>query len=486
MTVQLIEHSHWNEVVRTPSASAPEPRPRVAARARVSSDAPGQLLQGLLGGAVAGALLESEMTWRDAGLDARTLERMPPARVLALLADLSPEVSRALWDFSRLLNPGWKATAALPSGAAAGRGRHQAALDALLARLSARHGALDLVIGRLLTGGLLRGTFVAELVLDEAARQALALVTPDPATIEWRQTVRDAAVGPEWIPGQRQRGQFIALDRPTIRVVPIDPLPGLPGGRAPFAPALFAATFLMALLHDLRRVVQQQGYPRLDLAIKLDALRSSMPPQAAQDPTVFKAWVDGTITEVQRFYEALEPDDAFVHTDAVTVNRPVGTVDSSSLGAVDGLIEALVQALIRALKTIPILMGVTDGVSEANVRVQWRLFRATLRTLQHSVEQVLSQLLQLALEAEGIAATVTWKFAEVDLTDRMIDAQTEGMQIANAITAYQAGFISQDEAALMAVGRERADAPGPRRAPAPVPQEPDPGDEPEELEGDEE
>ena len=54
-----------------------------------------------------------------------------------------------------------------------------------------------------------------------------------------------------WIKQNRDEylGQWVALDRDTIRYVPIDPFPGKPTGRSLAAPALFPALFLIALLH---------------------------------------------------------------------------------------------------------------------------------------------------------------------------------------------------------------------------------------------
>ena len=179
------------------------------------------------------------------------------------------------------------------------------------------------------------------------------LVMPDPRWIYFRR-VADPVRGPVWEPFQWQQGQQVSLAVPTFRYVPVDPFPGSPYGRSLASPALFGAVFALALLHDLRRVVQQQGYPRLDISISLEQLLLAMPPELkndpAQAPQALQSWVDQVIAEVKRAYSALEPDDTYIHTDIVTLNKPVGTVDASSLGAVDGLITALERMATRALR----------------------------------------------------------------------------------------------------------------------------------------
>lgn len=317
-----------------------------------------------------------------------------------------------------------------------------------------------MVLNRLFVGAFLRGAFFAELVLDRRGRVPLDLVTPDPVTARFRR-VDDPDRGPLWRLCQGQGVHIVDLNRPTIMYVPVDPLPGSPYGRPLAAPALFSSLFLLGLLHDLRRVVAQQGYPRLDLAVSLERLMAAMPADLEADSEALKNWVAATISEVQTVFNGLQPDDAYIHTDVVTVNRPVGAVDASSLGGVDGLIKSLERMLTRALKTMPLLMADTAGASEANANRQWEVHAAGIKSLQHLAENLLSRLLTLALQAQGLPATVEFRFAELRAAEMLRDAQTENLQIANARAKYDAGWTSQDEAAEAVTGHA-ADVPEPR------------------------
>jgi hypothetical protein len=445
----LVDRGHYQE--RVPEQPpALQPIRGLSTRARASVDTEAQAFGALLSGAVS-APLSSDELWSADGLDSQALSRMSPARLLEILADLSPEVSKGLWDFLRMSNPGFEAYAMRPSGKVKAGGAHQAALDAFLAVLKERYTSVDVIIARLFTGAWMRGGLFAELVLDQSGRVPLDIATPDPATARWKE-VEDPDLGRVWQLGQWQRGQFVALDLPTVRYVPIDPLPGHPEGRAIAAPALFTATFMLAMLHDIRRVVQQQGWPRLDIEIDIEKMASAMPAGARTDPNVFKDWVEATITEVVEVYRCVQPDDAYTHASFIKVNRPVGAVDSSSLGAVDGLIQALERMLVRALKTIPLLFGVTDGVSEANANRQWEMYVAGIKAIQHLAEGLLEHLCTLALRAQGIPAVVQWRFAELRAAEMLRDAQTEQLQLANIITKYNQGWTSQDEASQDAVG----------------------------------
>lgn len=405
-----------------------------------------------------------DSTWRSGNLDDRTLSRMNPTQLMQLLVDVSPDVSRALWDHLRLCNPGWECYV-YKSGTET---EDQAGTDALHSfwdLLESYYGTIDVVINRLLIGGWLRGAFFGELVLGGSpgsdapgARRTsrtfpIDIATPDPASIRF-QEVDGGDRGPVPQMGQWQAGEFVPLDRPTIRYIPVDPLPGVPYGRPIVTPSLFSAVFLLGILHDIRRVVQQQGYPRLDVSIDAEVIKGLMPRDVMQNSAAQKAWIDATVQGVTDYIRGLEPDDTYVHLSSITVNRPVGAVDSSSLGAIDSLIKSLERFLVRALKTMPLLMGTTDGVSEANANRQWEIHAAGVKSLQHPVETMLEWFFTLALRVQGINADVEFRFGELRAAEMLRDAQTEALVILNNLSKYLFGLTDQDEMAMSTTGND--------------------------------
>ncbi len=392
--------------------------------------------------------------WRVLSLDSKTLDRISPRQLTELLTNISPEVSRALWDFLRMCNPGFEILAFQP-GSDTPYPEAQKLVDAFLMVLEDEHGSVDVPIARSFLAVFMRGAFLNELVLDGDGRMPLDLATPDPWSVRFKQ-VPDEVRRFVWQMGQWQFGKFEVLDRPTIRYVPIDPFPGSMYGRPMAAPALFTAVFLLVMLHDVRRVVQQQGMPRIDISINLEALEKSMPDPLIIDNDAKQAWVDAVVAQVQGIYRTLEPDDAYVHTDVVDVNRPVGTVDSDSLGGIDKLIESLTRMLVRALKTMPLLMAMTDGVSEANANRQWEIHAAGIKALQHTLETVLRRLIKLGLQAQGVIADVTVQFAELRNAELIRDAQAQQIIQSNDFALYFMGLIDHEELAMRLVKRKAA------------------------------
>lgn len=427
----------------------------------------------------------AETFWRTKTLDSTTLDRMSPADLTKLLIDLSPEISRAAFDYIRMFNPGWELKGFRP-GTEEEDSAGQAALDAILATLRELYVSEDVTFNRLILAGFIRGAFFSEIVLDEAGRMPIDLATPDPWSARFRKT-QDPQRGTIYKLGQWQESGWVEIDSPTVAYIPIDPLPDSPYGRSLVAPGFFTAIFLLGLLHDLRRVIAQQGYPRNDIAIDLEMLRESMAVNLRDDPEEIKNWVDAVILEVEQVYGALEPDDAWVHTTVATLNRPVGTLNSDSLGELGTILDQLVRMATRALKSMALLMVMDESSSETHANRQWEVHTAGIKSMQHLLEAMLENLFAVALRAQGIQADVQFRFAELRASELLRDAQAEAMELANIQTKEDAGYISHEEAGMEATGHpptgEKAAPPTP---PIAIVEGDGDGEEPESSEEDSE
>jgi hypothetical protein len=418
---------------------------------RISVDDPAQFFGGMQ---FIMPPVDPENQWRYYNLDAQDLSVMSPMRIIRLLADLSPEISRGVWDYLRMFNPGWECYA-VKVGTEEPLDQGTGVIEQTIERLRQVYGTVDVIWSRLALGGYLGGAFVGEAVFGPDERTFVDFATPDPATIRFQRRV-DPVRGQIWRAGQWQFGKFVEFDGPTVRYIPIDPFPGQPYGRAPAAAALFAAMFLLGLMHDLKRVVSNQGYPRLDLSIDLQALKDSMPKNLADDFKTWKSWVDLVVREVATAYSQLTPSDAYVHTNVVTVGNQSGAAGTNAFAAFDPLIKALERMLTRALKTMPLLFASSEGTSEANANRQWELYAAGIKSIQHFAESLIEYLFGLDLQANGVQAEVRFRFAELRAAEMLRDAQTEAAQIANAIQKEFMGWITHDQAAQEVTGEPAA------------------------------
>lgn len=396
----------------------------------------------------------ADLTWRLLDLDSTALRAMSPQRLMELMLDLSPEISKGLWDYLRFCNPGRTITAYRP-GTKTPYPEAQTRIVEFEQRLQEQYQSVEVVFNRLFLAVFLRGAVFTELVLDSTTTIPLDLATPDPATVAFERYT-DPLLGRKWRLCQYQGGKLIRLTRPTIAYAPVDPLPGSPYGRPLCSPALFSTLFLLGLLHDLRRVVAQQGYPRLDISIVTEALKDLMPEEGKGDDEYTRAFITTAVAAVQEYYAKLQPDDAYVHTDMITVNKPVGTVDAGSLGGIGTIIQFLERSAVRALKSIPLLMSTAEGMSEANANRQWEVLAAGIKAIQHLVEDSVGRLLELGLRAGGINADVVVQMAELRASEKFRDAQTQRLNLQNVALEEARGYIDREEAGMKAVGHPPA------------------------------
>lgn len=429
---------------------------------RISQDNPDQYG----GGLQAFAIFSPRNSWRKfLANDNIKLSDFANVRIddlAELLADLSPEVSDALWKYLLMCNAGYEIVAH-KFGTDTPDKKAQALLDAMLKKLASYHGSLDVFFNRIFMTIALRGSTLAELVMDETGADFVDIATPDTRTLRYKKR-EDPLRGIVWTFGQLQNAVFVSLETEKIRYAPLHPLPNSIEGRPLLSASFFLSIFLMAILRDFKRVIQQQGYPRLDVEIDFDKIRDAMPADAQNNPEKFEQWVNGIVAQVVAVYKKLQPDDTYVHTNVTKVNAPVGAINTNSLTAMDGLFKALERMTARALHTMPLLLGITDGVSEANANRQWEIYAKGIESVQHLVENTLAPLFELALQGAGILATVQIRFAQMRAAEKLRDAQVEFLEAQTAAYQRDQGWIDQDAAAVKGAGVKKAVAP----APAPV------------------
>jgi DNA-binding CsgD family transcriptional regulator len=393
---------------------------------------------------------DHEADWAMLELDRETLSKVSPRDLLKMMANVSPPFSRAIWDYMRLCDAGHdykvykKGTEETDPAATEAFGE-------IVGRLKERYGSLKAITTRLFMNGYLRGSMLAEIVLN-GKREVIDFVVPDAYTARFR-LVKDSDLGEYWQLGQRQDGKFVPLEYPTIRYMAHDEWPGSPYGRSPAMPGLFPCLFLIGLMHDLRRVVAQQGYPRIDISIDLEKLAAAFPLTHRKGGDDWDKLIDDTMNSISSVYAALEPEDAFVHTFDSVVNRPVGSLDGNSIQASDTLIRALERMAVQALKTMPLMFGITDGVSEANANRQWEIQAAAVKSLQHMAETILGDLGQVGLEAAGFVCDVKWRFSELRASELQRDEQTVMIRSQNAAFMRDQAWMTEVEAAEYGLAR---------------------------------
>ena len=384
-------------------------------------------------------------TWEFQELDTDNLHQYSIDQLLDIMVSVSPEVNVSLWHVNRFVNPYFWFEFENPDDPAS-----LEAMDRLMGIFTNYYGGFDTLVSQSVAGLFTRGGCFEELVfapMQGGMMEPVDLLVRDPYWVRF-QKIDDPVRGRVWHYGQWIDGTFTSFQEdPTILYLPIDPYPGPMYGRSLMGSSIFCVVYLIALMRDVRRVIANQGYPRLDVSVDLEMLRPIYEDlKLAEDSTPdFPAWAMMQLENIQELYNKLKPHQAFIHTSDIQVNPHVGTLNSQGLGMLDGIIRIIERMLVRGLKTVPLLHGSNESLAESQADAQWVIYAESIRSLQRTISQMRSQLFTYALQMQGIMNKVTLHFGSVNEMQAKRRAETRQLEIQNIILQMDAGLITMDE-----------------------------------------
>ncbi|WP_246862828.1 hypothetical protein [Paenibacillus cellulosilyticus] len=133
---------------------------------------------------------------------------------------------------------------------------------------------------------MVRGACAGEVVLNEACNDVIDIVPVDPSLIWFRRETGTSRLTPwQFVKnpsprsGEEWFGSYKKIDTPTFIYEEFDPMVDDPYGRTPMLPVLQVVFFHLQVLQDLKAVVHNQGYPRLDISMMEEIMLKNMPAQ---------------------------------------------------------------------------------------------------------------------------------------------------------------------------------------------------------------
>jgi hypothetical protein len=97
-------------------------------------------------------------------------------------------------------------------------------------------------------------------------------------------------------------------------------------------------------------------------------------------------------------------------------------------------------------------MGVVEGNTETWSSVDWQIYAKGLESMVHIAAAPLIKAAELHLRLLGMNYTVEASYEPIRANQRMVDAQSEQLEIENAASKRDQGFITQDEASIEITG----------------------------------
>ena len=388
---------------------------------------------------------------RQLHLDDRLMANMSIEDLMDALIDSHPDVSFALWNFLRIGNSGYKINVyntdmktRYPLG--------EKMIEEMVNRFSMpnvekfeKSHSMHKVINQLIMSTVVRGAASLELVLTEDLNDVAFIAPVDPLTVEFK--LEEG----RFIPYQ-DNGK-VRLDIPTFFYEGLDERIDDPYGRSPFTAALSMVMFQLQILNDIKSVVHNQGYPRLDIKIVEEVLLKRMPIGIRNNEKEKQAWLNERLTEIISMYNDLEPDDTFVHYDSVEIDMVGGSSGGSALIDPQKLMTVIDNLVMAGLKTLSTILGRrSTGNTESFAKMEIKLYMQGIKAIQEVVSDILSRALTLALNIKGKQGVVKVEFLPVEIRTELEQEQFRQIKYLNLITARDQGWITQDEASESAVG----------------------------------
>lgn len=382
-------------------------------------------------------------SWRLRLLDEDNLHHYTIENLMEIILAISPDVAGALWNLNLFVNPYFWFEYEKEDT------QSEAIIDDLLDKIMMYWGGLDVLTAQLVAGLFLYGGALTELILTPGTVMPANIVVQDPSTVRFKKVKDEKSGAYVWAYGQYIRGKFHSmLEDPTILHLGLHPLPGAPAGRSMISPSLFAVIFTFGLIRDLRRVIYNQGYPRLDISIdlkELEQIHAQLKAEESETPN-FEEWAQGQMESIMKLYEKLKPGQAYVHASAITVNPHAGSLNTQSLGILNDIFDLLQRQVANGIKSNALLQNfLRSALGDNQAEVLWEVYGEGIGSLQQTVSQSLSHHFNYALRVSGNDNRVWLHFGEINESQAMKRAETRKIQIENVIAQIDADLITVEE-----------------------------------------
>jgi hypothetical protein len=306
--------------------------------------------------------------------------------------------------------------------------------------------SLDANVESMLLEVALSGGVGGELVLNKQ-RLPDRLIPIDYSSIIWKS---DGQGGRK--PWQKRKnvkpgqGTEVSLDVPTIWIAesakPLDRVYGV----SYMVASLKRLVHYDEFIEDMRRVIRQNGAPRLLVKLNEERVLRSAPTGVKNDPKKLRKYMQDVQEAVETRVKNLSPEDSLVYFDSVDID----SVDTAGEKKdYKDLLDALSGLTASAMKSNPSILGLRLGGSQNTSSTESMLFTHMAQMLQGPVEEVISRALTLAVRLHGVDVYVKSHFNPIDLRPEMELEGHKAIKQRRAMELLSAGRITDDEAQVM-------------------------------------
>ncbi|UKS30055.1 hypothetical protein LOZ80_14400 [Paenibacillus sp. HWE-109] len=299
---------------------------------------------------------------------------------------------------------------------------------------------------------MVRGACAGEVVLNEQCNDVVDVVPVDPALIWFRRepdtnrlTPWQYVKNPRMHQGEEWFGQYKKIDTPTFIYEELDPMVDDPYGRTPILPVLQVVFFHLQVLQDLKAVVHNQGYPRMDISMLEEVMIKSMPTNIKADPNKLKEYLEARMKEAQGHFESLNPDDSLFHWDSVKVEYLKGS--TGPMIDIKKLIDIIDTQMATSLKTFMTILSRHQGSTETYSSVDTQLYIKMVESGRSVTKRFWKRAFSMSARVKGVQTNVVVDYIPIDLRSENEVEKDRKAKISNFVTAESNFYITPQEAA---------------------------------------
>lgn len=234
----------------------------------------------------------------------------------------------------------------------------------------------------------------------------------------------------------------VTLDQDSLDAYPSSPL------ESAIQPVLFSAQFM----NDVRRVIQKAIHPRLVATIDEDKLRKAIPPDIAMDSDKVAAYLNETITGLQETINGLEPHEALVLFDSITIEQK--DHGNTNLSKEYEVIQGLANSkMATGAKVLPTVLGHSNGTSNVASAEVLLFMKYVEGGPWGKINELMSRIMTMAVRLMGQDCYVEFQLEPIELRPKSELESFASMRQSRILDLLSLGMISDEEACVILTGK---------------------------------
>lgn len=247
-----------------------------------------------------------------------------------------------------------------------------------------------------------------------------------------------------WHPYIYDTGKKVWLDYANFLWQPLDSDAAEILGNNPLRPGLRTTFTKMEFLDNLRKVLNNQAWPKIKVVLNETAVINMAPAEVRQDSKKLIEFMNDYLDKVKVQLSGMEPDQNIIVYNTI---EDIGFLESRSNFDMTPIAKLLDSELISSFKSPPSTVGKggSTRTGEGLASAELVIFRRQIKALRRIVETLYSRAFTLGLRMAALQGYAKFRLKEFSLRPPEEAAQFDSIKQTTVIDAWKVGSIGDAE-----------------------------------------